>query len=574
MASEDLAKLVVKLEAQTAQYDRALKKATSELRQFSGSSSRFLYGLGSQFTTLAKRALSFGAAFASVNKVFESISRGDDLAKFAQKTGLAANAATELAHVAQMADIDLGGLGAAFKKMQTSISEAATGSKSVNQALQALGLTVADLQSLHPDKQFETLADRIARLEDPADRTRAAVELFGRAGADLLPLFEQGAEGIRKGREEAIALGKSLNEIDLQRLQEADDAIKRMKASTEALSTTIASKLAPHLAAAADSIRAIFGGETIEEKLKAEVALAGQELQAFSGLTGSIREQNSDQIVRATERYAKALEALNDYRLNQSIASANGMAAPTPIPGFAPSEGAAGKLSKSELDEWERFANQGTQIANDQAAAFNSIAPVIEENERALAQFFAQVNESNIEATSRVIEFGQVYEAQSETISVAAQAAATQIEGAFASFFMNFDKGIKGMAQGFIRALQQMVSNLLASQLMQFLGAGLAGSSNSFLSGIGKALTVPGRASGGPVSAGHLYMINEKGQEYFAPGSDGRIIPAGAGMGLNYAPVINAQGADKELRAALPGILAEDKRRFFELLQDQRSRGR
>lgn len=574
MASNDLAKLVVKLEAQTAQYDRALKKAVGELRQFSGSSSRLLSGMGSQFATLAKRALAFGAAFASVNKVFESIALGDDLAKFAQKTGLAANAATELAHVAKMADIDLSGLGTAFKKMQTSISEAGTGSKTVNQTLQALGLTIAELQSLKPDKQFEILADRISRLEDPADKTRAAVELFGRAGAELLPLFEQGAEGIRLGREEAIALGKSLNEIDLERLQEADDAIKRMKASTEALSTTIASKLAPHLAAAADSIRAIFGGETEFEKLKAELSLAQQELAAYSGMTGSIRDQNAEQILRATERYAKALEAVNDFKLNQTVASANAMGPLAAIPGFQPTEGAGGKLSKTDIAEWERFANQGIQIANDQAAAFNSIAPPIEENEKALLQYFAMVDEETREATSRVIEFGQVYDEQSEIVTAAAQAAATQIEGAFASFFLNFDKGIKGMAQGFIHALQQMVANLAASQLMQLIGGGLSSSSSGFLQAIGAAFTVPGRASGGPVSAGHLYMINEKGQEYFAPGSDGNIIPAGAGGGMTYAPVINAQGADKDLRAALPGILAEDKRRLLEVLRDQRSRGR
>ena len=80
--------------------------------------------------------------------------------------------------------------------MQVTLSEAGSGSKSANETLSALGLTFKELQALEPDKQFEVLADRISGLKDPADRTRAAVELFGRAGADLLPLFEQGAAGI------------------------------------------------------------------------------------------------------------------------------------------------------------------------------------------------------------------------------------------------------------------------------------------------------------------------------------------------------------------------------------------
>lgn len=38
--------------------------------------------------------------------------------------------------------------------------------------------------------------------------------------------------------------------------------------------------------------------------------------------------------------------------------------------------------------------------------------------------------------------------------------------------------------------------------------------------------TIPARADGGPVSAGRLYRVNERGVELFEPASDGRIVPA------------------------------------------------
>src|SRR5690606_24846440 len=48
---------------------------------------------------------------------------------------------------------------------------------------------------------------------------------------------------------------------------------------------------------------------------------------------------------------------------------------------------------------------------------------------------------------------------------------------------------------------------------------------------IGSVIGIPGRASGGPVSAGRLYRINESsgsGQpEYFQPANSGNIIPLG-----------------------------------------------
>jgi hypothetical protein len=45
------------------------------------------------------------------------------------------------------------------------------------------------------------------------------------------------------------------------------------------------------------------------------------------------------------------------------------------------------------------------------------------------------------------------------------------------------------------------------------------------------------------------------------------------GAGLTYAPVINAQGADASLRAALPGILQDHSKRMMSHLRDQMQRG-
>lgn len=41
------------------------------------------------------------------------------------------------------------------------------------------------------------------------------------------------------------------------------------------------------------------------------------------------------------------------------------------------------------------------------------------------------------------------------------------------------------------------------------------------------SIPIPGRALGGPVSAGHEYRVNERGQEYFRPRESGEIIPVG-----------------------------------------------
>jgi TP901 family phage tail tape measure protein len=170
-----------------------------------------------------------------------------------------------LAYAAKQADIDFNSLGTSLRKMQVFLSEAGSGSKEANKTLAALGLTIEQLRALAPEDQFELLADRVNALQDPADRARAAVDLFGRAGADLLPLFEQGAAGIRAAREEAQRMGATLTGEQATALAEADDSIKRMGQSWDGLARTLTAAVAPALTSAFNGIQNLItylqGGE-------------------------------------------------------------------------------------------------------------------------------------------------------------------------------------------------------------------------------------------------------------------------------------------------------------------------
>ncbi len=89
--------------------------------------------------------------------------------------------------------------------MSRNIIEAARGSASARQNLARLGLTIADLTGLSPDQQFELIADRLSRIQNPANRATIAMEIFGRTGASLLPLLSTGAQGIQELRREALS---------------------------------------------------------------------------------------------------------------------------------------------------------------------------------------------------------------------------------------------------------------------------------------------------------------------------------------------------------------------------------
>lgn len=257
----DLARLVVKLTAQTAEYEKKLDSANRKLSRFEKDTRGSLAKINGAFSKFGTALGAIGVGF-SVGAIVtglgsaaaKAIEYGDSIAKASAKTGVGAQAFSELAFAAKQNDIEFSALETAFKKLQVSISQAGSGSKAAQASFNALGIEFNSLRELRPEQQFELIAEQISRLQDPADRTRAAVELFGRAGADLLPLFEQGAEGVRKVREEAQRLGASLTEDQVQRLADADDAIKRLAGSWDALAVTLTANVAPAFATVLDAI--------------------------------------------------------------------------------------------------------------------------------------------------------------------------------------------------------------------------------------------------------------------------------------------------------------------------------
>ncbi len=76
--------------------------------------------------------------------------------------------------------------------------------------------------------------------------------------------------------------------------------------------------------------------------------------------------------------------------------------------------------------------------------------------------------------------------------------AARNIQDAFADFLFNpFEDGLNGMLKGFGDTVRKMLSQVAANQILSGLFGGLAGSSNSFLSFIGKSFSTPVHHDGG-----------------------------------------------------------------------------
>jgi hypothetical protein len=232
----------VELFADDSKLVRGLKRAQAKLKAFGESVRNMglkLVGLGSAVV----------APLAASSKVFAST--GDALAKMSARTGFSVETLSELGFAADLSGASMETLELGIRKMQRTLVDAAQGSKSAQDALALLGLTVADLAKLSPEQQFKLIADRLARIEDPTTRAAAAMELFGRSGTQLLPMLSGGAAGIEELQEVARKLGLTISTEDAKAAERFSDTLSIMWKVLKQGVFTVGSALVPVLSQAA-----------------------------------------------------------------------------------------------------------------------------------------------------------------------------------------------------------------------------------------------------------------------------------------------------------------------------------
>ena len=159
------------------------------------------------FSSLKGAVAGFGAAIAGSAivgglsaVVKKSIDAGDELFNLQAKTGVAANALIGIGNAAKLADVDVGTLGKGLTKLNVNLVKAAEGNEDLARKFQALGVDVKDAngQVVPADKALKQIADRFADMPDGAQKAAAAVALFGKSGAELIPLLNEGAASMEK----------------------------------------------------------------------------------------------------------------------------------------------------------------------------------------------------------------------------------------------------------------------------------------------------------------------------------------------------------------------------------------
>ncbi len=539
-----------------AQYtgEPQVRKARDDFGGLSGTIKGLRGALGALgIAFAAKEILQFGKRIIDV---------GDQMNDLKQKTGIGIQALSDLKAAAEDGGMNLSSMEGALKKFSNTVGLAEGGSKKASAGFRALGISLKDAsgQMKSTDALLFDVADAISQIPDGADKAAAMVALFGRSGADLIPVLNGGRDAIK-------GMGEQMSDEFAKQSDIFNDKLGALMRRAQGFGSVLLEKVLPYLSQFLDYLnRLSFSGgfaHLLPEKVEAAPkARTGRvDTRFLSGGDGEKQaNKEADAVKRLiAERYELAqLRGLEARRLDMSED--------------------AYKKQKIAIEETFKASKELASFKNsEERAAYEAATQAIIAEKHALVDLQAQQRQSFGAGAKEALR-----DYMSEISNVAAQsrsvfsAAFHGIEDNLARMVVTGKANFADLASSISQELAKIaIRQAIIRPIMGALGVGFA--MGGIMTGDGP---VPLRkyAGGGIARSPQMALFGEGSQpEAFVPLPDGRSIPVSMKGGGGTSVVINvnmgggkdsstqANNADGrklggELEAAVMSVIVKNKR--------------
>ncbi len=555
-----LSEAVDKYRAFGLEAPEAIRKLHTETTKVPPELAKIPTSTQSIISSMAPLAGAFGIAFSAgavISFGKEILADADAMVKLSDKTGIAIEPMQRLRYTAEQSGNTLDQVSGAVSKLQDNI---ASGNGGAVKALGELGLSLEQIRTKSPDAQIRIIGEEIAKVKDPADRTRLAIDLFGRAGAEILPTltadFKALGDEAPVMSEKAVkafdAIGDTINRVWTggktvigESIGSMIDGYTRLGQAGTALITgdfarvpeiiaDVADVQLPKVPPAVDRVVASFG----------KLTLSASEMKRIEDeLTASARES-----IRANEAQQRAQDALFGRDLIKRALD------------YEQQLGDIGNITKltenkkKELKAAVDAALEAYQRLGEQAPpALIKIATEAGKVRYSMEQIDAELEKMNGKTLSPFVALLQDVDRtldplpkKFEAIRSEARFAAETIEDDLAPALEELETIATRMTLGaasrpfgdFEAKINAPSGNLSAGgtdpRVRGYLLAGYSlGEAVSLAQGISTNILGPQRrATGGPVDAGMPYLVGERGPELYVPRASGSIVPNGGLGGL------------------------------------------
>lgn len=177
-----------------------------------------------------------------IGQIKSAINAMDEAGKSAQKVGTSVEKFSALSFAASQSDVSIETLEKSLARLALRLDDAKTGTGAAAEAFKRLNIDPRKFTD--PADALVAIAERFAAMPDGVNKSALAIQIFGKSGADLIPLLNQGASGIRDLTEEARKLGVVFSEEAALAAEQLNDNLDKLRTAGKGASAALATELA------------------------------------------------------------------------------------------------------------------------------------------------------------------------------------------------------------------------------------------------------------------------------------------------------------------------------------------
>jgi hypothetical protein len=257
--------------------DTEVQRMTAELQKMRGaavesaSSLKALEEMGAKvgetFKDLGKELLAGFGAEQIVERIKGAVESMEQLALSAQKVGVSAKDLQQLNVAANLTGTNAESLNKALVILSKNMADLSGKAGPATKYLRDLGIEAGTPVS----EAFAKLSAQFEKMPDGAQKTALAVQEFGKAGAQLIPMLNEAGPLLAEIAKQFGELGIALTDQDVKAAKDFADEMKLMSAAIAGVTEKIVAGMAPALTAIAasliDSAKAGTDFHTVGEKI-------------------------------------------------------------------------------------------------------------------------------------------------------------------------------------------------------------------------------------------------------------------------------------------------------------------
>ncbi len=275
------AKYTIKLEDRTKRAFKAIGRSLNSIR-------KSIFSMKTAFISAAGIA---GIGFF----VKKSMDATDEMAKMSRAVGVSVEELQSLRHAAALGGLEATQLDKAVQKLAINMADMSRGVGLAKDVFEKHNISVknADGSLRSVMEVMDDVADVTAGMTNQTEKADLAYKLFGARGAKMINMLNGGSEAMREAMGEAERLGLVMSSETAKGVEDANDAITRLKAFLTSAFTRTVAELAPLI-------------ETLTEKFIDFISIKVDE----NGGVGAIARSMANQIVLASISILRSLESM------------------------------------------------------------------------------------------------------------------------------------------------------------------------------------------------------------------------------------------------------------------------